>query len=73
MYANAQRQLGLGRLNGRRAVQEQHPVLALAGTAVNGDTLERPVPGQTSTLAVTLRNDRADAWTTTGSLTTADP
>ncbi len=66
-------QLGFGRINAARAMQAPRPAIALAGISVNGDPLGRPIPGETATLAVTLRNDWWDAAGVTGMLSTADP
>jgi subtilisin family serine protease/N-acetylneuraminic acid mutarotase len=65
-------QMGQGRINAAAAMQDPYPVLTVSGIAVNGDPLGRPTPGQTATLAVTLRNDWWDATATTASLSTAD-
>ncbi len=66
-------QLGAGRINAAAAMQDPHPVLTLAGTAVNGDPLGRPTPGEAATLVVTLGNDWLDAIGVTGVLSTTDP
>ncbi len=65
--------LGAGRINAAAAMQDPHPALTLAGTAVNGDPLGRPTPGEAATLLVTLGNDWLDATGVTGVLATTDP
>ncbi len=65
--------LGTGRVNAMRATQDPHPIITLVGTSVNDDPLGRPIPGETATLAVTLRNDWWDAMGITGELATVDP
>ncbi len=66
--------LGAGRINAGRAVAEvPHPLLAIAGTEVNGDVLGRPAPGEPATLQVTLGNEWLDATGVQGVLSTADP
>ncbi len=65
--------LGSGRLNAGRAVTlAPHPLLAVAATAINGDPLGRPTPGDSVTLTVSLSNDWLDAANVTGTLTTDD-
>ena len=67
-------QLGNGRIDAASAVtQTPHPLLSIASTAVNGDPLGRPTPGQQATLAVTLGNDWLDAAGVAGELSSADP
>jgi len=66
-------QLGYGRVNAARAMQTPQPAIAVAGISVNGDPLGRLIPGESATLAVTLRNDWWDAAGVTGVLSTADP
>lgn len=66
-------QLGRGRLNAARAVQPPQPILALAGYTVNGAPNGRPDFGATAALAVTIRNDWADAANVQGTLATTDP
>jgi PKD repeat protein/N-acetylneuraminic acid mutarotase len=66
--------LGYGRINAAGAVTEApHPLLVIAGTAVNGDPLGRPVPGEAATLEVTLANDWWTATNVAGVLSTTDP
>lgn len=66
-------ELGAGRINAAAAMQDPHPVLTLDGTAVNGDPLGHPTPGETATLAATLSNAWADAVGVSGVLSTTDP
>jgi subtilisin family serine protease/PKD repeat protein len=66
-------QLGLGRLNAVRAMQPPYPVLTVAGTSISGEPSGRPLPGLTSTLTVTLRNDWADVRLVGVTLATIDP
>ena len=66
-------QLGFGRDNAAQAMQAPRPAIALAGISVNGDPLGRPIPGESATVAITLRNDWWDADGVTGVLSTTDP
>jgi serine protease len=66
-------QIGKGRINAAAVMEAPHPVLTLSSISVNGDLLGRPVPGQTSTLAITLGNDWWDTMGTSASLSTSDP
>ncbi len=65
-------ELGAGRVNAAQATQDPYPIITLVDTTINGDPLGRPTPGETATLAVTLRNDWWDVTGVTGTLTTAD-
>jgi subtilisin family serine protease len=66
--------LGFGRVNAGNALTiTPHPIVEMVETRVNGDPFERPMPGESATLAVTLGNDWMDALDVTGVLTTSDP
>jgi subtilisin family serine protease/N-acetylneuraminic acid mutarotase len=66
--------LGSGRINAGTAVTvTPHPILVIDATAVNGDPLGRPTPGESASLQVTLVNDWLDATSVQGILSTTDP
>jgi len=64
--------LGSGRLDAGIAMQEPHPILSMAGYAVNGEDGGRPKLGATAQMNITLQNDWWDALGVTGTLTTTD-
>ena len=65
--------LGSGRLNAGVAMQPPHPILSMAGYAIDGQTNGRPVLGTSASLVLTLENDWWDALGVTGTLSTTDP